>query len=367
MPMWGVTVPPPQPLCAMPRRGLAKPGADSWGRPTFHCAWRFERQWGFFGFFFALLYLKLLFKENEPHAELGMAGGHTHTSRQCNAAGLKMTEGRHGMLPTEHRKLGCLLTSPQGGPGQHHCNRDVANKTTQGHLAALPTACWALPKSLTCRKPLCNGRHLTPAGSNALEMASHCTPAPQLGEHPWPRTPDPPLCQCPLWETRPIAKGGSVLKLQEFPSSCFPAGLGAQCPANPLSSWQPCRSTVPCSEEPQHGLSPSPWPLICPESQQHPTPAASVTSITIASTCTFGAGGRINPTTGTVPHNQPPRPLNAAGTLPAAGCLEKAQQWVLTGREACPPPPPGPPGPCSPQDHWEHPGAAPHPPCALLG
>lgn len=61
------------------------------------------------------------------------------------------------MLPTESGKLGCLLTSPQCGLGQHHCNRDVTNKTVQEHLAALPTVCWALPESPTSNKPPCNG------------------------------------------------------------------------------------------------------------------------------------------------------------------------------------------------------------------
>lgn len=150
-------------------------------------------------------------------------------------------------------------------------------------------------------------------------MASHCTPAPELEEHPWPCTPDPPLCQCPLWETLPLGKGNGVLKQQEFPCSCFPAGLGAQCPTNPLSSWQPHRSALPHSEKPQCGLRPSPWPLICPETWQHPTPASSVTSIIIVSICNFGAGGASTLLLGWSPATSHACPLNTAVSLPDAG------------------------------------------------
>lgn len=173
-------------------------------------------------------------------------------------------------------------------------------------------------------------------GSNTLEIASHCAPAPQLGEHPWPCTPDPPLCQCLLWETHPVAKGGGIWKQQEFPSSSFHAGLGAQWPANPLSSRQPCRNAVPHSEEPRRGLSPYPWLVQKPGSflplQQHApsTPGED-------QPCCWD--GPLQPATSV--------PLNAACTLPGAVCSEKAQQWVLAGTETCPPPPPGPPGPCT--------------------
>lgn len=81
------------------------------------------------------------------------------------------------MLPTEQRKLRGLLTSPQGGPEQHRCNRDAANHPEN----ALPAAFLALPETPTCKKLLCNRRCLTPSTSNTLEMASRCSPAPQLG------------------------------------------------------------------------------------------------------------------------------------------------------------------------------------------
>jgi len=129
------------------------------------------------------------------------------------------------MLSTKHRKLGFLLTSPRGGPGQDRCNGDVANKTTQEHSAALPTTCWALPASTTCKKLLCNRRCLMLAGSNALEKATRCTPASEMGSIPGP-VPQILLsasahCGKPVPRPRAVAFRSS----RNSPPSCCPAGL----------------------------------------------------------------------------------------------------------------------------------------------
>lgn len=134
------------------------------------------------------------------------------------------------------------------------------NKTQHEHLAALPTMCWVLLESPTCRMPPCSRQGVTLASSGALPVPSCCGP---VLEHPQPCCPAPALRQCPLWETAPVAKGGGVLKQQECPSSAhFPSGSGGERPAKPPSSWPPCRSAVPCSEEPQRGL--NPCPCCCP-------------------------------------------------------------------------------------------------------
>lgn len=74
---WGVTVPLAQLLCAMPNQALAKPRADSWGRPTFHCARHFEEQWVLVVrvFFFSASFEVALQREQAAHRAGVAVGG----------------------------------------------------------------------------------------------------------------------------------------------------------------------------------------------------------------------------------------------------------------------------------------------------
>lgn len=125
------------------------------------------------------------------------------------------------MLPTEHRKLGCLLTSSRGGRGQHCCDRDMANNP--GALG-----------SSACPVPGPDGViHLQKAMGKGPKLAL----MPQRWHHSvlllllsWESIPGPVLPTLPsasdCHRKRPMLKCG-ISKQQEFLSPYFPAGLGA--------------------------------------------------------------------------------------------------------------------------------------------
>lgn len=91
--------------------------------------------------------------------------------------------------------------------------------------------------------PICSGKGVTvvprPCHSAVLLRLCWSIPAP---------LPSPAPCQCPLWETSPVAKGGGTWKQQEFPSSvCFPSGLGGSALLTPSLSCCPAKVLRSCS------------------------------------------------------------------------------------------------------------------------
>lgn len=143
MHMWDVTVPSARPCCAMPRSGLAELGADSWGRPTFHCTRCFERQWFWFLFFCFASFEVTLQRGRDTHRARGGAG-RGDTRRRCRiGTGETRAGGTHELLPTECTKAVVPPNPSTGrsGAASLKWRRRGRKKTTTKHTMSTWQPC----------------------------------------------------------------------------------------------------------------------------------------------------------------------------------------------------------------------------------